>query len=100
MLLAAIALLVVELVKGVDDTAAPLGLQVQVDHGSADVAMTQKFFYGVQVCTCIKQVCGEGMAKGVSTKTFVLKSCLLHSQLHIELNAAGMHCLALFCSFK
>jgi len=39
-LLAAIALRVIELIKRVDDATAPLGLQVQVNHCSADVAMT------------------------------------------------------------
>lgn len=44
----------VELIKGVNDAAAPVRLQVQVDHGSTDVAMTQQFFDGVQVSAGIK----------------------------------------------
>ncbi len=98
-LLATISLLV-ELIKWVDNAAAPLGLQVQVDHGSADVAMTQQLFNGMQVGTCIKQMRSEGMPKGVGAKTFFLKACLLHSLFYIKLNAAGVHALALFRSFK
>ncbi len=40
------------------------------------------------------------MTKGVSAKTFTLKTCLLHCQLYIELYAAGVHALTLFGSFK
>ncbi|MEJ7683341.1 MAG: hypothetical protein WKG06_36880 [Segetibacter sp.] len=50
-LLAAIALLVIELIKRINNTAAPVGLQVQVNHCSANVAVTQQFFNGVKVRT-------------------------------------------------
>ena len=99
-LLACIRLLVMELVKGVDDTAAPVRLQVQIDHRSADVAMAQQLFNGMQVGTGIKEVSSEGVPKGMSAKTLILKACLLHGNLHIELNAAGVHALTLFDSFK
>jgi hypothetical protein len=98
--LLAIIRLLVELVKRVNDAAAPLGLQVQVDHSSANVAMTQQLFNSVQVGTGIEQVRSEGMAKGVSAKTFVLKACLLHGLLYIKLNASGVHTLTLFRSLK
>ncbi len=52
-LLATICLLV-ELIKRVDNAAPSLGLQMQVDHGSADVAMTQQLFNSVKVCTGIR----------------------------------------------
>jgi len=87
-LLAAIALLAIELIKRINNTAAPVGLQVQVNHCSADVAVTQQFFNRVQVRTGIKHVRSEGMAKGVSAETFILKACLLHCHLHIKLNTA------------
>jgi hypothetical protein len=102
-LLATIVLLV-ELVKRIYNAAAPLGLQVQVDHGSANVAMTQQLFNGVQVGTGIEQMSGPDsyreMTKGVSAKTFVLKTCLLHGLLYIKLNASGVHTLTLLGTFK
>ncbi len=48
-LFVAIALLVIEMIKGVNDTTARVCLQVQIDHRSADVAMAQQFFYGMKV---------------------------------------------------
>lgn len=97
---ATILLLVIKMIKRVNNAAAPVGLQVQVNHGSADVAMTQQFFDGMQIGARIKQVSSEGMAKGVSAKTFVLKACLLHGLLYIKLNTSAMHALSLFRSFK
>jgi hypothetical protein len=99
-LLAAIALQVIELIKGVNDAAAPVCLQVQVDHCSADVAMAQEFFDGVQIGAGVEQMRSERMSKGVGAKTFILKACLLHCKLYIKLNTAAMHALALLLSFE
>jgi len=90
----------IELIKGVDDTAAPVRLQVQVNHDSADVAMAQQFFDGMQIGTGIQQVRGKGMTQGMSAKTFILKACLLHGYLHNQLNTAAMHALAILFSFE
>jgi hypothetical protein len=38
-----------ELIKRIYNAPATARLQVQVDHGSTDVAMTQQLFNGVQV---------------------------------------------------
>ena len=84
-LLAAIALLISEMIKRVYNAAAPVCLQVQVNHCSADVAMTQQFFYGVEVSGGIGQMSGKGMAKRMSAVTFIVKACLLHGQLYLEL---------------
>ena len=54
-----------ELIKRVDDTAAPVRLQVQVNHGSSNVAMPQQFFNGMQVGARVEQVSGKGMAESL-----------------------------------
>lgn len=38
---------------------------VQINRGLFNVAVTQQYLNGSQVCTVFKQVCGEAMAKGV-----------------------------------
>ena len=81
-----------ELIKRVDDTAAPVGLQVQVNHCSANVAVPQQFFNGVQIGTGIGQVCSKGMTQSVGAKTPVLKACLLHGLLYIKLWCFGYAC--------
>jgi hypothetical protein len=99
-LLATIGLLVVELVKRVDNTAAPLRLQVQVNHCSLNLTMSQEFFNGVQIGTCIKQMSSEGMAKGMYAILFMLKTCLLHRLFYSMPYAAAMHRLAFGIAFK
>ncbi len=89
-----------ELVQRVDDTAAPMRLQVQVDHRSSNITVPQQFLDSVQIGAGIQQMRSEGVAKGVGTETLALKACLLHGKFYIELDAARVHALALLLSFE
>jgi len=93
-------MLIIEMIKRVYYAAAPVTLQVHVYHGSADVAMTEQFFYGVQVGACIEQVGCEGMAKCMSAVTFVFKASLLHGQLYLKLYSSAMHTLTFGLCFN
>jgi hypothetical protein len=100
LLAAIIGLLVVKLIKGVNDAAATVGLQVQVNHCSLNLTMSQEFFNAVQIGTGIKQMSSEGMAKGMYAILFMLKTCLPHRLFYSMLYAAAMHRLAFGIAFK
>jgi hypothetical protein len=77
-----------------------VGLQVQIDHCSANVAMSQQFFDRAQMGAGIQKVSGEGMTKGVNRVVFVAKVCGIHFQVEAVLKASAVHWLALCLPFK
>ena len=99
-LFAAIALAVIELIERINDTATPMCLQMQIDHGSRNVTMTRQFFNGVQIGACIEQVRSERMTKRMCIIALMPKPCLLHSLLQGMLYAPAMHTLAFGLPFK
>src|SRR3954453_20487211 len=89
-----------QLIKGVNDTAAAVCLQVQIDHGGLYVAMPQQFFDSMQIGTGIKQMGGKGMAKGMYVIALMPQSGTAHSQFYTVLYTAAVHFIAFGSPFK
>ena len=72
---------------------------MQINHRGLDLAVSQKFFDGVNVIALIQQMGGKGMPKRMRGKTKSLQSAVFHCLVYGLLNRAiieGESCLLPF----
>ena len=59
-----------EAIGGALDAGSCAFEDVRVDHGCSDVDVTEEFLDGSYVCSCLEEMCCEGMPEGVASYLF------------------------------
>ena len=95
-----LVVLIEKFIQRVDDQVSFSGLQVKVNHGCFYITMSQEFFDGVYINTCIQQMCSKAMPQGMGFMALVRQPCIFIGQPNAVLYGAGPHGFSGFCAFK